>query len=54
MFEVLTKTNRYALIHRVNSVERVQTRERKIAECVAMLSRHETTHPQKARPSDSP
>ncbi len=54
MFEVLTKTNRYALIHRVNAVKRVQTRERKIAECVAMLSRHETIHPQKARPSDSP
>ena len=54
MFDVLTKTNRFALIHRVNAVKRVQTRERKIGEFVAMLARHETIHPQKARPSDSP
>ncbi|MEU8333224.1 YdeI/OmpD-associated family protein [Micromonospora sp. NPDC048839] len=51
MFDVLTKTNRFALIHRLNAVKRVQTRERKIAEFVAMLARHETIHPQKARPA---
>ncbi|GAA4605239.1 uncharacterized protein YdeI (YjbR/CyaY-like superfamily) [Actinoplanes octamycinicus] len=50
MFDVLTKTNRYALIHRVNSVKRAETRERKIAEFVAMLARHETIYPQKAKP----
>src|SRR3954451_22995959 len=37
MFEVLTKANRFALIHRLNSVKRAQTRERKISEFVAML-----------------
>ncbi|AZM64674.1 hypothetical protein DMA10_09070 [Streptomyces sp. WAC 01420] len=52
MFEVLTKTNRYALIHRVNAVKRAETRTRKIVECVAMLARHETFHPQRARPAD--
>jgi uncharacterized protein YdeI (YjbR/CyaY-like superfamily) len=51
MFDVLTKTNRFALIMRVNGVKRAETRERKIAEFVAMLARHETPHPQKARPA---
>ena len=50
MFDVLTKTNRFALIHRINSVKRAQTRERKIDEFVAMLARHETIYPQKAKP----
>ncbi|MDW5326941.1 YdeI/OmpD-associated family protein [Plantactinospora sp. KLBMP9567] len=54
MFDVLTKTNRFALIHRVNAVKRAQTRERKIGEFVAMLARHETIYPQKAKPSTSP
>ncbi|MGC5032503.1 YdeI/OmpD-associated family protein [Micromonospora sp. DT229] len=54
MFDVLTKTNRYALIHRLGAVKRAQTRERKIAEFVAMLARHETIYPQKARPAPSP
>jgi uncharacterized protein YdeI (YjbR/CyaY-like superfamily) len=50
MFDVLTKTNRFALTHRLNAVKRAETRERKIGEYVAMLARHETIHPQKARP----
>ncbi|OZV75160.1 hypothetical protein CA850_28945 [Micromonospora echinospora] len=50
MFDVLTKTNRFALIHRLNAVKRAQTRERKIVEFVAMLARHETIYPQKAKP----
>jgi uncharacterized protein YdeI (YjbR/CyaY-like superfamily) len=54
MFDVLTKTNRFALIYRVNAVKRAETRERKIGEFVAMLARHETPYPQKARPSSAP
>ncbi|WFE25043.1 YdeI/OmpD-associated family protein [Solwaraspora sp. WMMD791] len=50
MFDVLTSTNRFALIHRVNGVKRAETRERKIREFVAMLARHETIYPQKAKP----
>ncbi|GAB3084794.1 YdeI/OmpD-associated family protein [Micromonospora schwarzwaldensis] len=50
MFDVLTSTNRFALIHRLNAVKRAETRERKIGEFVAMLARHETPHPQKAKP----
>ena len=53
MFEVLTSTNRFALIHRLGAVKRAETRQRKIAEFVAMLARHETPHPQKARPSSA-
>lgn len=54
MFDVLTKTNRFALITRLNSVKRPETRARKIAEFVAMLARHETPYPQKAKPSTGP
>ena len=50
MFDVLTKTNRYALISRLGQVKRAETRERKIGEFVAMLARQETVYPQKARP----
>lgn len=50
MFDVLTKTNRYAIIHRLTTVKRPQTRQRNIELFVAMLARHETPHPQKARP----
>ena len=54
MFDVLTKANRFALIHRVNSVKRAQTRQRKISEFVAMLARRETIYPQKAQPPIPP
>lgn len=54
MFDVLTKTNRFALIYRLNAVKRAQTREQKIGEFVAMLARHETIHPQVAKPSIPP
>ncbi|GHJ07378.1 hypothetical protein TPA0907_17450 [Micromonospora humidisoli] len=54
MFDVLTRTNLFALVHRLNAVKRAQTRERKIVEFVAMLARHETPHPQRARPPRSP
>ena len=50
MWDVLTATNRFAVVHRVNAVKRVETRERKIREHVAMLARHEAPHPQRARP----
>lgn len=53
MWDVLTKTNRYALLHRVTTVKRAETRARKIAEAVAMLSRGETPYPQKARPASA-
>ena len=54
MFDVLTSANRFALIHRLHALKRAQTRERKVGEFVAMLARHETIYPQKARPPQSP
>lgn len=54
MLDVLTKANRFALIHRLNAVKRAETRERKIGEFVAMLARHETFYPQKVRPPQAP
>ena len=50
MLDVLTKANRFALTYRLGAVKRADTRARKISEFVAMLARHETIHPQKARP----
>jgi uncharacterized protein YdeI (YjbR/CyaY-like superfamily) len=52
MFEVLTSTNRFALIHRLGAVKRPETRARKIREFVDMLARHESPYPQKRRPAD--
>jgi uncharacterized protein YdeI (YjbR/CyaY-like superfamily) len=54
MFDVLTKANRFSLISRLNAVKRAETRTREITEFVAMLARHETIHPQKARPTPPP
>lgn len=54
MFDVLTKTNRFAIVYRINAVKRAETRERKIGEFVAMLARHETIYPQKAAPPNPP
>ena len=54
MFDVLTKTNRYALVHRLGAVKRAETRTRKIAEFVEMLARQETPYPQRARPAEPP
>lgn len=45
MFEVLTSANRFALIHRVESMKRAESRARKITELVAMLARGETPPP---------
>jgi len=49
MFDVLTKSNRFAMIYRINAVKRAETRERKIGEFVAMLERGETIYPQLRR-----
>ena len=54
MLDVLTRTNCFALIHRLGAVKRQETRERKIAQFVEMLARHESPHPQKARPEAGP
>lgn len=51
MFNVLTSTNRYALIYRTNSVASAAVRATKIAGFVEQLARGETIYPQKRRPA---
>jgi uncharacterized protein YdeI (YjbR/CyaY-like superfamily) len=43
-FATLTGANRYAILYRIGSVKRPETRARKIADFVAMLERGETIH----------
>ena len=43
-FATLTGANRYAVLYRITTVKRADTRARKIAEYVAMLARGETLH----------
>jgi uncharacterized protein YdeI (YjbR/CyaY-like superfamily) len=48
-FEELDAANRYAIVYRLESVKRPATRERKLAEYVAMLARGESLHPRRPR-----
>ncbi len=50
MFDVLTSQNRYALLYRLGTVKRADTRARKIATFTDMLARGETFYPQRRRP----
>jgi uncharacterized protein YdeI (YjbR/CyaY-like superfamily) len=49
-WDVLTRTNRYAVLYRVHQAKRPETRARRIREFVQMLERGETPHPQKRAP----
>jgi len=46
-FATLTGANRYAILYRVNTVKKAETRARKIQEFVAMCERGEVLHPKK-------
>jgi uncharacterized protein YdeI (YjbR/CyaY-like superfamily) len=46
-FELLSSQNRYAVLYRIHSAKRSDTRTRRIDQYVAMLTRGETLHPQK-------
>ena len=50
MFETLTSANRYAILYRIGSAKKVETRVRRIEQFVEMLARGETIHPQGPRP----
>jgi uncharacterized protein YdeI (YjbR/CyaY-like superfamily) len=45
MFATLDAANRYAILFRVQTAKKAETRARRIAELVAMLARDETLHP---------
>jgi len=49
MFETLTRANRYAILYRIGNAKRPETRSRRIDQCVEMLARGETIHPQAPR-----
>jgi uncharacterized protein YdeI (YjbR/CyaY-like superfamily) len=49
MFAILTSQNRYAILYRLQTAKRPETRARRLAEFVDMLARGETVYPQKAR-----
>ena len=46
MFEVLTSANRYAILYRLGSAKKPETRSKRIDQFVGMLARGETIHPQ--------
>jgi len=52
MFDVLTKQNRYAILYRLTTAKRAETRARLLERFVSMLSRGETLYPQKRTRSD--
>ena len=47
-FATVDAANRYAVLYRVQTAKKPETRARRIAELVAMLARGETIHPMKA------
>ena len=49
MFGRLTRQNRYAILYRVTTAKRPETRARRIDTFVEMLARGETIHPQSSR-----
>ncbi len=44
-FATLNAQNRYAVLFRIQTAKKPETRARKVAEFAAMLARHETLHP---------
>jgi uncharacterized protein YdeI (YjbR/CyaY-like superfamily) len=52
MFEGLNSQNRYAVLYRIATAKRDETRARKIEQFVAMLARGEAVYPQKRRRPD--
>jgi uncharacterized protein YdeI (YjbR/CyaY-like superfamily) len=50
MWDALTRTNRFAIVYRVQDAKRPETRARRIQQYVEMLARGEAPHPQKRRP----
>lgn len=43
-FETISRVNRYAILYRIQSVKRPETRARKIEQYVQMLAEHKTIH----------
>jgi uncharacterized protein YdeI (YjbR/CyaY-like superfamily) len=52
MFDILSSQNRYAVLYRINTAKRPDTRSRRIEQFVTMLGRGETVYPQKRSLAD--
>jgi uncharacterized protein YdeI (YjbR/CyaY-like superfamily) len=53
-FETIDRTNRYAILYRINDAKRPETRRARIEQFVAMLAEHRTLHPRAgSRPKGS-
>ncbi|WP_455272341.1 YdeI/OmpD-associated family protein [Rhizobium herbae] len=50
LFDTLDSANRYAVLYRVHTATKPQTRARMIERLVAMLGRGETIHPRRSKP----
>jgi len=53
MFTILSSQNRYAVLYRIQTAKRPDTRRRRIQQFVEMLGRGETIYPQKRTLADS-
>lgn len=51
LFDTLDSANRYAVLYRVQTATKPETRERTIEKLVAMLARGETIHPRRGKVS---
>ena len=50
MWDMLTRTNKFAVVYRVQDAKRAETRARRIQQYVEMLARGDTPHPQRRSP----
>jgi uncharacterized protein YdeI (YjbR/CyaY-like superfamily) len=50
MWDVLTRTNKFAVVYRVQEAKRADTRARRIQQYVEMLARGDAPYPQKRKP----
>jgi uncharacterized protein YdeI (YjbR/CyaY-like superfamily) len=50
MFQTLSSQNRYAVLYRIETARRAETRRRRIEQFVSMLERGETVYPQRRTP----
>jgi uncharacterized protein YdeI (YjbR/CyaY-like superfamily) len=53
MFRVLNSQNRYAILYRIATAKRAETRAQRIERFVDMLARGETIYPQKSKSAAS-
>ncbi len=51
-FATISSSNRYAILYRISTVKRPETRARKIGQYVQMLAEHKTIHPDQVSAPD--